>query len=35
MKMDEAITVKDNLKALQEMVKRKKMDIEDLSSQKE
>ncbi|XP_018473767.1 uncharacterized protein LOC108844990 [Raphanus sativus] len=35
MKMDEAITFRDNLKALQEIIKRKKMDIEDLSSQKE
>ncbi|KAF8105920.1 hypothetical protein N665_0151s0013 [Sinapis alba] len=35
MKMDEAITFKDNLQALQKIIKCKKMDIEDLSSQKE
>lgn len=35
MKIDKAITFRDNLKALQEIIKRKKMDIEDLSSQKE
>ncbi|KAF8052182.1 hypothetical protein N665_1592s0002 [Sinapis alba] len=35
MKIDEVITFIDKLKAVQEIVKRKKIDIEDLSSQKE
>ncbi|KAJ4905869.1 AGAMOUS-like 102 [Raphanus sativus] len=35
MKIDEAITFRDNLKALQEILKWQKMDIKNLLSQKE